>query len=224
MTDKIEEINTVYVVGGYSEYKSMFKANGWLVVDDLEDADVVQFCGGADVSPAFYGEKAHPTTFVNPKRDEYEASIFEWCFEKTVPMAGICRGAQFLHVMSGGKLWQNVNRHAIQGSHTAFILNSLNWVNKSSHVEVSSTHHQMMRTGAKPCEVLVSGGTRAVIKESMRDGQNAHDIDLEAVFHADTTCLCYQPHPEFYNKDHECQRLYFKLLDNYLIHIPGDDV
>ncbi|MHA2350998.1 MAG: gamma-glutamyl-gamma-aminobutyrate hydrolase family protein [Candidatus Thorarchaeota archaeon] len=221
--DNLEQSATVYVVGNYPEYKSMFKANGWVVVDHLDDADLVQFCGGADVSPALYDEKAHHTTSINSKRDEYEADIFEWCFEHNVPMAGICRGAQFLHVMSGGRLWQNVNRHAIAGTHTAFVLKSQDRPNKANqYCDVSSTHHQMMRVGEG--EILVTAGARATIKDSMRDGQNMYDIDVEAMFHEGTGCLCYQPHPEFFNRLHECQVLYFKLIDNYLFEAEGDDV
>jgi gamma-glutamyl-gamma-aminobutyrate hydrolase PuuD len=220
-----ENTLTVYVVGNYPEYKSMFKANGWLVVDRIEDADLVQFCGGADVSPYLYDEEVHHTTHVNSARDKYEANLFEWCFENGVPMAGICRGAQFLHVMSGGSLWQNVDKHAIAGTHTAFVLKARDRPNKdSSYAEVSSTHHQMMRVPAKG-EILVTAGTRAVVKETMRKGENTHDIDIEAVFHENTTCLCYQPHPEFYASGHECQKLYFTLIDNCLFAVvDGEDV
>jgi len=170
---EVLDYSTVYVVGNYPEYRSMFKANGWVAVDHLEDADLVQFCGGADVSPSLYGEGLHHTTRVNSARDKYEATVFEWCFEHNVPMAGICRGAQFLHVMNNGKLWQNVNRHAIAGTHTSFVLKNEDRPRSATlYVEVSSTHHQMMRAGEG--EVLVTAGTRAIVKESMREGQNIH--------------------------------------------------
>lgn len=32
-------------------------------------------------------------------------------------MVGICRGAQFLNVMAGGKMIQHVEGHAIHGTH-----------------------------------------------------------------------------------------------------------
>ena len=52
----------VYIVGGGGDYKSMFEGEGWEVVDCFSKADLIQFTGGADVSPALYGESTHPQT------------------------------------------------------------------------------------------------------------------------------------------------------------------
>ena len=50
MSVKIDK--TVHVVGGFREYEMMFINHGWTPVDNVEDADLVQFCGGIDVTPA----------------------------------------------------------------------------------------------------------------------------------------------------------------------------
>lgn len=203
-------MRTVYVVGGYVDYMRMFEDNGWSCVDTIEDADLVQFCGGADVNPALYGEKPHRTTRCNLERDAYETKLYEMSFENNCAIAGICRGAQFVHVMNGGRLYQNVNKHAIFAGHQAYLPLEESGINVGT--QVSSTHHQMMREGVGKV-LLVT--TLATLKETA-DGKQALCRDIEAVYHEGTNSLCFQPHPEFFGKDHECQRLYFRFIEELL--------
>ncbi|MCA2590219.1 MAG: gamma-glutamyl-gamma-aminobutyrate hydrolase family protein [Microcystis sp. M31BS1] len=81
----------VYVVGAEAEYEQMFLRNGWQVVKDIEDSDLIQFTGGSDVDPMLYGEPYHPATGSSPMRDAKEANIFNK-YNWDIPMAGICRG------------------------------------------------------------------------------------------------------------------------------------
>jgi len=207
----------VYVVGDcYQEYGNMFVENGWVTCTYIEEADLVQFCGGEDVNPSLYGEDLHPTTYYSATRDEREMKIFEAAFEMGIPIAGICRGGQFVHVMCGGKLFQNVGGHGVRYGHYASL------VGCDDLIHVSSTHHQMMREGAG--EVLMVA-QESTFKESMgepegREARPASDAerdkDIEVVYHKAMNALCFQPHPEFYNVDHPCQRLYFLLIEEYL--------
>lgn len=206
-------MRTVYVVGGYAEYMMMFEDNGWSSVDTIEDADLVQFCGGSDVNPALYGEKTHWTSHVNLERDEYEAKMYEIAFENHCAIAGICRGAQFVHVMNGGKLFQNVTNHGLLNTHMAYIeVPDLLHLAPYS-VSVSSTHHQMMREGRGT--LLLSAG-EATLRETDTGRDMKPGLDVEAVYHETTNSLCYQPHPEFYTKNHECQKLYFDFIEELL--------
>jgi gamma-glutamyl-gamma-aminobutyrate hydrolase PuuD len=107
----------VFVVDSDVRITRMFMANNWLVVPSAKEADLIQFTGGADVSPMLYGEPKHPRTYCDPNRDQHEANIFWNNIDK--PKAGICRGGQFLNVMSGGSMWQDVDNHAIGGTHAA---------------------------------------------------------------------------------------------------------
>ena len=203
-----EEKRTVHIVGGLCDYIKMFVNNGWMGVDNVEDADLVQFCGGADVNPALYGEQQHYTTNFSNERDAYETAVYKLALLEGCAIAGICRGAQFVHVMNEGKLYQNVNNHAIAGGHHAHIV-----VFRLDHLapkgfQVSSTHHQMMRKGAGEVIVSSSESTR---KETGRGTTHyGTSPDIEAVFHKGSRSLCYQPHPEFFSKDHRCQSLYFE--------------
>lgn len=100
-----------------------------------KDIALVVFTGGADVSPALYGEEAgHNTSYV-PRRDIYESIVFHQAKRLNKPMAGICRGAQFLNVMAGGKLCQHLDNHG--NYHDMQTIDGRCF-------EVSSTHHQMM--------------------------------------------------------------------------------
>jgi len=41
--------------------------------------------------------------------------------------------------------------------------------------------------------------------------------DVEVVLYdEDSLSLCFQPHPEYVNPEHECQRLYFDLINQYM--------
>jgi gamma-glutamyl-gamma-aminobutyrate hydrolase PuuD len=176
-------MRTVYTVGGYVEYMRMFEDNGWSVVDDIADADLVQFCGGSDVDPSLYGERKHYSTGSDLKRDKYESAMYELAFEHNCAIAGICRGAQFVHVMNGGGLYQDVNNHATLRGHRAYV-EVPELMHLAPHgVQVSSTHHQMMK-GLKGTLLLSSG--QSTWKEIGTGRVFGHSTDIEAVYHEET--------------------------------------
>lgn len=202
----------VYIVGGGMLFVNMFEANGWEVVDALEDADLVQFTGGEDVSPYLYGEGKHATTYNSPRRDLVEAGYYQVAKLLNIPCAGVCRGGQFLNVMNGGKLFQNVNKHAIHGTHKAYY-DTLDKVDIET-VQVTSTHHQMMREGERGlCVLWAAEATKLETDNLVYEGKGR---DVEAVYYGRTKTLCFQPHPEFVAYGHECQELYFTFLKRYL--------
>lgn len=195
-------------------YRKMFEERGWAVsgvIDD--DTDLVLFTGGSDVDPSLYGEQPHPHTHFNIHRDEEDIRLLLQADERGLPTAGICRGGQFLNVMRGGSLFQHVNNHGVMAGHilTDTVTGEL--------VEVSSTHHQMMDAGD-------GGQVRAVASESTRkewiEGWNKVCVDQstgndrEVVIYPDKNTLCFQPHPEFFGKDHPCNHYFFKLLQEVL--------
>ena len=70
-------VRRVFIVQSNAQYENMFNRHSdYVVVDHIEDADMLQFTGGSDVTPSLYGEKAHPTTYNNPGRDRIEAHAF----------------------------------------------------------------------------------------------------------------------------------------------------
>lgn len=197
----------VYVVGDDYGTEKMFETEGWEIVPLIEEAQLIQFVGGSDVSPSFYGSLPHPRTSSYLVRDVKEKELFDMWWGKK-PMAGICRGGQFLHVMNGGSMYQDVDKHGIQGTHPCIV--------KGRVWDVTSTHHQMMKYEGKGELVgftLLSTRKDEVDKEGNIITTN-EDLDAEIIFYKNTQCLCFQPHPEYGVK--ECKVLYFKLLKEYL--------
>lgn len=208
---------SVMILGPSFNYGAMFISQGWNITDTLRDADLLQFTGGPDVSPALYKQRFHKTTHIDAKRDTTDLKFFNLAINHHVPMAGICRGAQFLNVMNGGALYQNVDGHQIAGTHTV-----VDHYHKDNF-QATSTHHQMMI----PAEGAFVIGTALESKVRTRMPSNAgapidsvgasKDYpDAEVVYYAGTNCLCFQPHPE--HPGHTQLKLrYFNMLDEFLL-------
>lgn len=148
----------VFVVHGSRAYYNMFQNLGHKVVDQEGEADFLCFTGGADVTSSLYGDKSHPATYSDLHRDVVEGMIFKRAITNKKPMVGICRGAQFLNVMSGGRMYQHVQKHAVHPGHhiTDLVTGEV--------VFVSSTHHQMIMPSEKG--LLVASSTLGVGEKS----------------------------------------------------------
>ena len=205
-------MKTVCIINGGVAYQKMFLKKGWNVTEDFDEADLIQFCGGSDISPEIYGASLHKTMHIHQARDTVEIELFHIAYAKGIPMAGICRGSQFLHAMSGEQLWQHVDNHC--GNHVIKAIGGL------MDIEVSSTHHQMMaQPENKDSIVLAWAENISTFKERQMDGylvrkENEYR-DIEAVYHPHTNCICFQPHPEF-DGINDCTNLYFHFINNYL--------
>ena len=104
----------------FTEYPSAVAAAGGLPVGLTRDADVddmvsrldgLIISGGADVDPSRYDAAAEDglgTT--EPDRDDWELALLRSALQQSVPLLGICRGAQLLNVALGGTLVQHVAR------------------------------------------------------------------------------------------------------------------
>lgn len=202
----------VFIVHASLAYVRMFIDEGWEVVDNIYDADLVQFTGGEDVSPHLYGEEPHPWTGNSVHRDRLEQEAFKMVANLGKPMAGICRGGQFLNVMNGGKMYQHCDGHGISHTHEVVDLPT------GEKHQVTSTHHQMMRAGSVGKVIATAKGLSS-FRESVIDGEVVRDSDIhadtEVVYYNNTSSLCFQPHPEFNGVD-ECRKYYFKLIERHL--------
>lgn len=196
---------TVYIVSGGYAYTEMFQSLGWEVVYSITNASLVCFTGGEDVTPSMYGASSHPYTHSRLSRDQYEAQIFHTARIAEIPMVGICRGAQFLNVMSGGAMYQHVSNHTREHTITD--------ATTGEEVYVSSTHHQMMKPSGKG--VLVASSTLMGSREWYEGEIFKKDVsnqDIEVVYYEHTNCLCFQPHPEFTAPEYVGMRTYFQSL------------
>lgn len=74
----------------------------------LPDALVIG--GGNDISPEHYGGEIDARVKLDPARDKMEIEWIQTALKQTIPMLGICRGAQLINVVLGGKLHPDI-RH-----------------------------------------------------------------------------------------------------------------
>jgi gamma-glutamyl-gamma-aminobutyrate hydrolase PuuD len=208
----------VYIVGGGFEYIRLMYNLGCDGAKNVDEADMVLFTGGEDVSPQLYGEIPLAKTCYSPQRDEREKAIYEAALARELPMVGICRGGQFLNVMNGGKMWQHVNHHAGRNHPAMVQVPPLNEKTKKPRViSVTSTHHQMMIPAEHGCVLLTA--LESTEKDSAgyaKVGKNQNDPDTESVFYDDTNCLCFQPHPEFTSAPAECVDVFEEFLENFI--------
>ena len=72
------------------------------VVDDSVSGLVLT--GGGDVAAARYGGDASVTLDVKPARDAFELALLEEAWDLSLPVLGLCRGAQLMNVWLGGTL------------------------------------------------------------------------------------------------------------------------
>jgi gamma-glutamyl-gamma-aminobutyrate hydrolase PuuD len=175
-----------------------------------EEADVVVFTGGPDVDPILYGETRHHSTHTDPARDASDMAMYKLCYEKGIPMFGVCRGMQFLHVMNGGKLYQDVDGHT--GDHPCWDAVRCVMIPK-----VSSVHHQMcIVEEGKPGPLVLLESSRAKIRRlNATENMMGVSQDCEAFWYRDTVCLGVQGHPE-YRGYHQFAKWCFDRIHDYI--------
>jgi gamma-glutamyl-gamma-aminobutyrate hydrolase PuuD len=166
---------------------------------------VVFFSGGADVSPALYGERpASRTLGVDHARDEQERELFRLARTANLPKIGICRGAQFLCVMAGGRLCQHLDGHGL-GRDQTHGLRALEPDGEVRDLECSSTHHQM-QLPPPGAEVLAWAEPRLAGGRYFNGDDHliVLAVEYEAVYYRQTRSLGFQWHPEWVDPDHAC--------------------
>ena len=193
-------------------YIAMCESENWERVDAVKDAEIIIFTGGADVHPDLYNHGLHAKTNFDKERDAKEQKFFEIALANNIAMVGICRGAQFLNVMSGGEMFQHVDGHGSNGTHTAFDTHS------GDEFQVTSTHHQTMKPSRLGL-VLATARESTFREECVSEGKTNRQIsniyqDTEVVYYTETNCLCFQPHPEFLGHDDMTSR-FFDYVEEY---------
>lgn len=187
------------------------------------EIDMAIFPGGADVSPSLYNENKCSRTVCNPALDERHKKYFDAIIQhnanpenKQVLMIGICRGAQLLTALSGGRLIQHVTGH-MMFNHNDEIRTS------EGTIKIMGDHHQMMYPyDMEPDEYELLGWSKTRGSSTYLDGNDSEIIGMklrkeaEIVYYPKTHCLCIQAHPEWGNLDYVTHK-YLNMLVNDVI-------
>lgn len=158
---------------------------------NIYDADLVVFTGGPDVNPALYGQNPHLKTRFDLERDERDKLVFEECASLGIPMFGVCRGMQFIHVMMGGKLHQDLDNH--QSRHSM-----VDDLDKSIVNVVSSVHHQCVAPREDKKMLVVAHVSKSLNKYTDAYSKLLKPTkDIEAIFYPGVCAFGVQGHPEY---------------------------
>lgn len=139
-------------VGFYGNLLNKISINENIIVETVDfskDYDFILLDGGADVTPSLYGEENTKSSY-DSLRDSYEMDIFFHYKDTSTRFAGICRGLQFLNVMYGGTLYQNLHDYKLGHLNMHDIEICLPVMQFLPHYTlVNSLHHQGIKTLGK---------------------------------------------------------------------------
>lgn len=166
------------VFDGSPMFRNMFNdmdPDGYEETSELAEADIVVWTGGPDVSPHLYGRRVHHKTQFNVQRDIKD--ILAWSFSGRAKIRlGVGRGAQFLNVMNGGDIFQDLaeespsrshmNEHKVFRYTTEDIDDPDSKIMETHEYTVSSLHHQMMKPSKKGI----------ILGHAVRDDYGSHSL------------------------------------------------
>lgn len=175
-------------------------------------ADMILYTGGADVSPSLYGETILNLSYTDFDRDRRDKDCFDVARKSGKFQVGICRGSQFLNVMNGGTLWQDVTNHTGCQHIVQDVLTQKSFV-------VSSTHHQQSilnpdgNSGVKLLAWAEEADRKISAKGGWRKASGRPSLDVEAFWYPKNRCLGVQWHPEI--GPNECTELFFDYVERF---------
>lgn len=176
-----------------------------------EKYDLILFTGGEDVHPSFYGDESPDGLCSSSlQRDKNEKIIFDHAIKHGIKMTGICRGVQFLNVMSGGKMMHHMEKHG--GSH-----HQLECLYNTELITINSLHHQMMLPSD---EGIVIGWAHEKLSP-VYYGESDQQVDytgheVEAVLYPETQVCGVQWHPEMMDMQTSGHIWYYRLMTDFL--------
>jgi gamma-glutamyl-gamma-aminobutyrate hydrolase PuuD len=200
---KIFEVSK-YCKGEYSTW-----IENKILVESIDQADLVFFKGGDDVHPSFYFEPPHYSASHNLYRDLYEQQIYKSAVNAGKKIIGVCRGSQFLSVMQGCKLFQDIRGHL--GSHELLTEDT------NEKLLVTSTHHQAvpLQEAIKNPDFQLFAKSNAVVtyqnNEYLENG--TYPIVEMGMFGKDI--LIIQSHPEMVCSSFE-NKVVYKGYETYI--------
>lgn len=205
----------VLVIGAGMGYYHPFRKFGRFSRDQgllnrPDEVSLVVFTGGADISPSLYGHKPSRLTSCTAKRDVEEMLAYRRARKHNLPIAGICRGAQFLCAMAGGSLYQHVEGHGFCGHHVR------TWDDRV--IYVTSTHHQMQNPPEDSIVLAWADPARSEVYIGESDKKLPPPVvEYECVYYPTINALGMQYHPEMMSEHTQGFRFAEELIDRWLL-------
>ncbi len=78
--------------------------------------DGLVISGGHDIDPVLYAEASEIQGNYDQERDAFEVAMIRRALADSLPLLGICRGAQLLNVCRGGTLFQDLRKRRVRTS------------------------------------------------------------------------------------------------------------
>ena len=182
-------------------------------LSDNGEPSILVIWGGEDIHPDWYGRPniaSHVTVFPS-RRDVLEANLFKQAVILSIPIIGVCRGAQLGCALSGGILIQDVTGHVTDHQITD------KW---GDTYFTSSLHHQMMYPWLVPHDLVAWSplgrskyyrGLSAFEEEEFRNR-----CEPEVVWFSESRCLAIQGHPEYEESESQLNVHVKKYIEHYV--------
>lgn len=160
--------------------------------------------GGVDISSSLYDEKPLKyTQQPNFGRDKLEVSAYHHAVEELTPIVGVCRGAQLLCVLNGGKLYQHSEPYTQN--------HSIATLNGQVIGQVAADHHQIMIP--KGHFITYAWNPAPTKVWTTDDNCQWKDTCAEVVYFPTTKSLAIQPHPEWMSSGHPFVKYVNELME-----------
>jgi gamma-glutamyl-gamma-aminobutyrate hydrolase PuuD len=202
--------NVSIASNGDRYYQYLLSRVGALVPRSSDNIDLMLFTGGEDVTPDLYGGIDNGVSEYNRLRDEFETKLFLDCIKRGIKMVGICRGIQFLNVMAGGKMYQNIVGHT-------GVLHPVRLVDQTL-CKVICTHHQLIIPPESAYIIAESDpklAGRWTIGPDCKE-TTSPEVEIEGAIFPNINAFGVQFHPEFSVAPKESADLFVKLATDFL--------
>jgi putative glutamine amidotransferase len=173
----------------------------------LDELDGLVIGGGDDIGAELYGGQVAPNVRFDPDRDAFEISLLKKAFRTSLPILGVCRGAQIVNVALGGTLHGDIYTVFAEAKRLRTVLPRKNvWIDLESRLgqillcnpcRVNALHHQAVDR--------VGRGLRVVGRDESGIVQAIEGMDARFL-------IGVQWHPEFLVHLRAQQRLFTALV------------
>lgn len=203
----------VYCASGANGYASWLPRENWEITNKLNEASLVIFEGGADVSPYLYGEKQSKHTWTSPATEKRELIVWDFCQKNNIPSWGTCRGFQLMSALCGGKVIQDVNHSSghyfIDYRGKEYVTNSLHHQLVYPYNLTEKEDYHILGYNPKMSDTHINGDDEEMILPE-------NYVDVESAWFPKFNAIGVQFHPEMMPYSYAIVGWCREILDGFL--------